>query len=107
MNWHVAWPPSVPPSSLAPTSCLFITYVVAIVIVYIYYLIWITAWQVGTLYSMAPEVLTGKSDQSSDVWSVGVIAYMLLSGSMPFYSRSVQVAGPTDVQRMPPPPPHT
>jgi len=45
---------------------------------------------VGTLYSMAPEVLNPKIPytQSTDMWSVGVIAYMLLSGMMPFDSRS-------------------
>lgn len=39
---------------------------------------------VGTLYSMAPEVLNPKIPytQSADMWSVGVIAYMLLSGMM-------------------------
>ena len=39
---------------------------------------------VGTLYSMAPEVLTGAYSQECDMWSVGVVAFMLLSGRMPF-----------------------
>lgn len=39
---------------------------------------------VGTLYSMAPEVIRGSYDEKCDVWSLGVITYMLLAGAMPF-----------------------
>ncbi|KAL3935780.1 MAG: hypothetical protein SGBAC_008769 [Bacillariaceae sp.] len=42
---------------------------------------------VGTIYTMAPEVLKGSYTTKADVWSVGVIAYMLLSSQMPFYGR--------------------
>ncbi len=42
---------------------------------------------VGTIYTMAPEVLKGAYSEKADVWSVGVIAYMLLSSQMPFYGR--------------------
>ena len=38
-------------------------------------------------YTMAPEVLAGKYTQQADLWSVGVIAYMLMSSQMPFYGR--------------------
>lgn len=41
---------------------------------------------VGTLYTMAPEVLNGgvSYDKSCDMWSIGVMAFVLLSGDMPF-----------------------
>jgi calcium-dependent protein kinase len=40
---------------------------------------------VGTVYTMAPEVLAGKYNAKADIWSIGVVAFMLLSSSMPFY----------------------
>jgi serine/threonine protein kinase len=40
------------------------------------------------IYTMAPEVLKGTYTSQADLWSVGVITYMLLSSRMPFYGRS-------------------
>ena len=41
---------------------------------------------VGTLEYMSPELIQGNSyDYAVDVWSVGVITYILLCGHAPFY----------------------
>mgnify|MGYP003385255068 FL=1 len=43
---------------------------------------------VGSAYYTAPEVLEGHYDHRCDIWSLGIVAYMLLCGAPPFYGDS-------------------
>jgi calcium-dependent protein kinase len=46
--------------------------------------------KVGTITTMSPEVLRGEYTSQADMWSIGVIAYQLLCGELPFTGETRQ-----------------
>jgi len=60
---------------------------------------------IGTPEYMAPEQSNGQNDQRSDIYSLGIILYQMLTGRVPFTSDS-PVGVTLKHLQTPPPPPH-
>jgi len=50
----------------------------------------------GTPYYMAPEVIMGQYNHHSDIWSLGVVMFVMLFGYPPFYADPEQYGTKTD-----------
>lgn len=45
---------------------------------------------IGTIFYLAPEVIYGSYDNRCDIWSCGVIMYVLITGKFPFDGESTE-----------------
>lgn len=44
----------------------------------------------GTPYYIAPDVLKNSYDSKADIWSLGVLVYILLTGTPPFKATTLK-----------------
>jgi serine/threonine protein kinase len=58
----------------------------------------------GTYLFMAPEQLRGRPEKPSDLWSLGVVAYVLLTGRQPFSGTTLAELSHEVFFTIPPPP---
>jgi serine/threonine protein kinase len=59
---------------------------------------------VGTPEYMAPEQSNGESDHRSDIYSLGIILYQMLTGQLPFLAESPVAVSLKHIQSIPVPP---
>ncbi|MCQ2817552.1 MAG: serine/threonine-protein kinase [archaeon] len=45
----------------------------------------------GTPFYICPEIIIGEYDEKCDMWSIGVMTYLLISGMLPYYTESDKV----------------
>ncbi|GCE13236.1 protein kinase domain-containing protein [Tengunoibacter tsumagoiensis] len=50
-------------------------------------------WQLGTEHYMAPEQRHGEAEPASDIYAMGVVAYQMLTGLLPFQAAIKSVNG--------------
>ena len=46
--------------------------------------------RLGTPFYLAPEILAKKYNEKCDLWSTGVVVFMILTGSPPFKGETIQ-----------------
>jgi len=60
-----------------------------------------SGWALGTEHYTAPEQTQGKAEPSSDIYSLGVVAYQMLTGLLPFQaivrSRAAKLPCPSEL----------
>ena len=47
----------------------------------------------GTPFYICPEIIIGEYDEKCDMWSIGVMTYLLISGILPYYTESQKFPG--------------
>jgi len=58
----------------------------------------------GTVHYMAPEQFEGEADKPSDVYSIGILYYQLLTGTLPFDGPTAFVIRDKHLNKIPPTP---